>query len=373
MINPNKTKPTTSAGYSRSSRMPWLRLHITNLCNFNCPGCHVFKISKNNIVATNMPYIVAEEAIVNFTNLIKKYLPQTKEFHLSIYGGEPLLNRDALYKLLKKYQTDIKGLKIHWIVNTNGSLLNEEDLNNFALGEVDIHMSVDGKEKKHNKTRKDKQGRPTFKRVMAAIDLIKKRHYPLLQFDCVANPYELDLMNEVLEVAKAKKVNRIHFDLFYSPQYPKDFSCEQYAEKYAQIYEQGKANKISIFASPFSQIYSDLILQRANERPLTQRFPILEFFADGSFIFSELPLIKPFDKLTNLEKDETWKKRMECLVELGNEMNLKCRKCYLYPYCQGELCRIYRYHTLTKENEENVCAIARETATILKNNNFIPL
>lgn len=264
-------------------------------------------------------------------------------------------------------------MRIHWIVNTNGSLLNEEDLRNFALGEVDIHMSVDGKERKHDKTRKNKQGQPTFKKVMAEIDLIKKHRYPLLQFDCVANPYELASMNEVLEVAKAKKVNRIHFDLFYSPQYPQDFSCKQYAGKYAQMYLEGKANKISIFASPFSQIYSDLISQRAKEGLLTQRFPILEFFADGSFIFSELPIIKPFDKLANLAKDEIWMKRTVLLVGLENEMNLKCGKCYLYPYCQGELCRIYRYHTATKVNEENVCAIARSAAAILKNNNFISL
>jgi molybdenum cofactor biosynthesis enzyme MoaA len=59
-----------------NQRMPWLRLHITNLCNFNCPGCHVFKISENKVLATNMPFEVAEKGLINFAKLIKNIFPK---------------------------------------------------------------------------------------------------------------------------------------------------------------------------------------------------------------------------------------------------------------------------------------------------------
>jgi sulfatase maturation enzyme AslB (radical SAM superfamily) len=357
----------------KNARMPWLRLHITNLCNFNCPGCHVFKISNNRISATNMPYEVAERAITLFSKLMRSYLPHSIEFHLSIYGGEPLLNRPVLFQLLQKYGQKLDDLGIRWIVNTNGSLLNDEDLKNFRLGDVDIHMSIDGQREKHNKTRRDKLGRPTYHRVMAAVDLIKQRQYRWLQFDCVANPFELATVREPLEVAKERGVNRIHFDLFYSPQYPLNFLLDDYAREYAGIYLEAARSGISVFASPFSQIYADWINDRVSQRVLTSVFPVLEVFADGSFIFSELPLIKPFDKLDNFSSDAVWQKRVNALMELQTEVEQKCTGCFLLPHCHGEMRRIYRYHTLTKENEEVICEISQRVATILKNNHFIPL
>ena len=364
-----KQSPVSKA---RPGRMPWLRLHLTNLCNFNCPGCHVFKISPNTVPATNMPYAIAEKAIIYFVNQMKKYLPREKEFYLSIYGGEPLLNRLVLYKLLENYSSNFQGIKANWIVNTNGSLLNKEDLKFFIPPGVDIHLSVDGKEAKHNKTRIDKLGRKTFNRVMQAIDLIKENDYPNLQFDSVANPYELETMNEVIEVANDKGVRRIHFDLFYSPQYPQDFSLRDYSQKYAQAYNQGKERAISIFSTPFSQIYSNL-LQNVKISPISGAFPTLEFFADGSFIFGELPLIKPFDNLSNIEQDDVWNRRMKLLLEMEKENEMVCGQCYLLPYCKGSMRRIFHYHTLTRENEDNICDIARETVRIFQKNNFIPL
>ena len=356
----------------RHGRMPWLRLHLTNLCNFNCPGCHVFKISPNSVPATNMPYAIAEKAILFFVNLIKKHLPWEKEFYLSIYGGEPLLNRLVLYKLLEKYSSNFQGIKANWIVNTNGSLLNKEDLKLFISPGVDIHLSVDGKEAKHNKTRVDKLGRKTFSRVMEAVDLIKESNYPNLQFDSVANPFEIENMNEIVEVANEKGVRRIHFDLFYSPQYPQDFSLRDYSQKYAQAYFQGKEKAISIFSTPFSQIYSNL-LQKMEVGFVSTSFPALEVYADGSFIFGELPLIKPFDNLSNIEQDDVWNRRMKLLLGLVKENELKCGNCYLYPYCKGSMRRIFRYHTLTMKNEDNICDIVRETIRIFQKNNFTPL
>lgn len=370
MISMDQTKDSQAflanqSGGRSQRRIPWLRLHLTNLCNFNCPGCHVFKLSPNKIPATNMPYAVAEKAILEFISLMKRYLPNQKEFHLSIYGGEPLLNRPVIYQLFKKFGFYYAGIRIHWIVNTNGSLLNNEDLKHFIDCGVDIHMSIDGKKEKHNRTRKDKQGRVTFDRVMQALDIVKKKQYPYIQFDCVANPYEIDSMSDVLEVAEQKGVNRIHFDLYYSPDYPKDFNAEKYAHAYAQAYIEGKKKGISLFASPFSQT-AESYINRAGANPISRSFPTLEFYADGSFILGELPLIRPFDFIDHLGDDNIWAKRMNLLLELEKEIDGKCQSCFLKEYCQGGMRRIYRYHTVAKNNEDIICDIARKVI-----NNFI--
>jgi len=355
--------------------MPWFRLHLTNLCNFNCPGCHVFKISENKVPATNMPYEVAEKAVLFLIGTLKKYLPQARGFTMSIYGGEPLLNRPVLYKLLEKFGANYEGVNISWIVNTNGSLLNKEDLKRFLPCGADIHMSVDGKEEKHNKTRRDKLGRPTFNRVMAAIGLIKKNNYPFLQFDSVANPFELETMNEVLEVAADKGVSRIHCDPYYSPDYPNDFSVEKYSDKYSEAYIRGKELGINIFSTPFTQVYESVLYGGSNMSGMNSaaRFPIIEVFADGSFIFSELPLIRSFDSVINLSEESVWSRRMGELMALEKEKEIECGNCDLMPHCGGELRRVYRYHTITKRNEENICEIAWKAIKKLKQQDFIPM
>ncbi|MFH1182989.1 MAG: radical SAM protein [Candidatus Moraniibacteriota bacterium] len=370
MTNLNRTQPTANVGYSKGSRMPWLRLHITNLCNFNCPGCHVFKISENKVPATNMPYAVAEEAIKSFIGLLKKYLPSVKEFMMSIYGGEPLLNRQVLYKLLEKFGSNYNNIKINWVVNTNGSLLNEKDIEQFAPKNVDIHMSIDGNKDKHNQMRIDKQGKETYTRVMDAVKLLRKYDYPFLQFETVANPFEMDTLGEIIEVAEANKVSRVHFDLFYSPDYPQNFSVEEYGKKFAQVYLNGRDRGISVFASNFSYIYGDLI-SNFSANILTRRFPTLEVFADGTFIFSELPLVKPFGKLADLDYDDVWSRRMSLLLEFEKEINDKCGECYLYDYCHGEMRRLYRYHTGTIKNEDNVCVAVQAAIKELTEKNFL--
>lgn len=322
---------------------------------------------------TNMPYGIAEQAVLSFLGIIKKYLPKEQwQTRISIYGGEPLLNRPVLYRILEKFGRTYEGVGLNWIVNTNGSLLNKEDLEYFLPNKVDIHLSVDGKENKHNLARRDKRNGETFRRVMKAIELIEKNGYPYLQFDSVLNPLKTDSAIEILDLAKEKKVSRIHLDLFYSSKYPKDFSAEEYGRSYAQAYLEGRRRKISIYASNFSNLVYYNFWNDAPCRPPYQWFPSLEVFNEGNFIFSELPLIKPFDSLENLSKDEIWSRRINLLLELEKETKAKCKNCYLVNHCHGDMRRVFRYHTSTVDNEDNICKTARVAAAELLKNNFIP-
>lgn len=367
MAEPGLIKITDNSKKKSNNRRLWLRLHLTNLCNFNCPGCHVFKISPNNIPFDNMPYSVAEKAIDFHLNLMKKYLPPDKWItRISVYGGEPLLNRPVLYRILRKYGKTYQGIRLDWIVNTNGSLLNSEDLKVFAIADVDIHMSLDGKEQSHNQKRPDKLKKGTFERVIKAIELCKEMKYPYLQFDSVADPFNTKSIDELLEIASDYGINRIHLDLFYSPKYPENFSFEEYAEAYSEAYIKGEEKGISIFASPFSQIYSNF-LNKTFTRPFYLVFPSLQFFVDGSFIFGELPLCKPFDYLDSLVlfAEDIWDKRMDLLQKSEKEVGIKCKNCFLKESCQGGMRRIFRYHTLTAKGEKNICEITRRSIKLL--------
>lgn len=351
----------------------WFRLHITNLCNFDCPGCHVFKLSENNIQRTNMSLETAKKSIEFFVNLIKRHLPPEEHTtYLSIYGGEPLLNRPVLYEIIRYFGKNYRGVNLNWIINTNGSLLKEEDLKIFFEVQADLHISLDGEEESHNKKRIDKQKEKTFLRVINSIDLCKNTSYPFLQIDSVLNPDNVKASREVIKIAKNKGISRIHLDMFYSPHYKNNFSFKKYAKDYADCYIFGKNNQINIFASPFFQVYSNFINNNQIEFSCS-KFPAIEIFSNDNFIFGELPLLRPFGELNQIEDKLIWDLRGKLLLENKEEVEKKCQNCFLKNYCQGEMRRIYRYHTIKKVEEEKICQIARETARLLKQNNFIPL
>ncbi len=350
--------------------MNWLRLHITNLCNFDCPGCHVFKLSKNSVAETNMHLETAESSILFFIELLKKYkLEGGRDFYISIYGGEPLLNRQVLYSIIKKFGKEYENIKINWIVNTNGSLLSEEDLLIFKLAEVDIHISLDGLEESHNKKRVDKLQRGTFKRVVRAIDLIRKNNYPWLQIDTVFNHQNKDSIYQTFQLAQEKGIKRIHNDFFYSSSVKENFDYEDYAVGYAKTYLEGEKRGLSIFASPFSQILRN-ITYNFQAKSVVSRFPSLEVFADKSFTFGELPLVKPFGKINQLSQGRIWFDRSQRLLKFEKELAKDCFDCPLDLFCFGEMKRIYRYHTLTNKGEEKICQIARKAIEFLQSNNF---
>ena len=365
-----KDSRTSGSVLQKSRKILWLRLHITNLCNFDCPDCHVSKISPNNLPFDNMPFEIAESSIEYYISLIKRYLPiDNWQTRVSVYGGEPLLNRPVLYRLLKKFGKVYRGVRLHWIVNTNGSLINEEDLKNFILAEVDIHLSLEGNKESHDKKRIDKFGRGTFHRIVKSIDLCKKFGYPYLQIDSVADPFIPKITDEVFDIVKKYKIGRVHLDLFYSPAYPKEFPFEEYALDYSEAYIKGKLNNVNVFASPFSQIYAKYFDDIVQKQTFFY-FPSIEIFGDGSFIFPDLPLEKPFDNIINIEKNSIWDRRMELLSKDKQNNDKECKNCFLYPFCIGKMRRIYEYHTATSSKEDNICKISRKSMKLLKEKNY---
>ena len=156
--------------------MNWLRLHVSNLCNFKCPNCHVFELGENDLPNRVMSQEVFDKAVEVFIDSLLHL--NFKETMISIYGGETLANKKVIKEGLLKFGENYKGIKIHWVMNTNGSLLKEEDVLFFKKHKLEIHVSVDGKEEVHNLSRPTHQGKGTYHMVTPALELIKKHEAP---------------------------------------------------------------------------------------------------------------------------------------------------------------------------------------------------
>ena len=108
------------------------------------------------------------------------------------HGGETLMRPLSFYKrameLQKKYAN---GRTIDNCIQTNGTLLTDEWCRFFKENNWLVGVSIDGPQEFHDEYRKNKQGKPSFVKVMQGINLLKK-HGVEWNGMAVVNDYNAD-------------------------------------------------------------------------------------------------------------------------------------------------------------------------------------
>jgi uncharacterized protein len=90
---------------------------------------------------------------------------------LSFLGGEPLLNRAVVHAateaaVKRSLET---GVRVGFSITTNGTLIEEQDVEFFEHHSFAVTISVDGIGDDHDKIRPSKGGGRTFERIMERI------------------------------------------------------------------------------------------------------------------------------------------------------------------------------------------------------------
>ena len=125
-------------------------------------------------MSTGNNWCMSDEVLEEF---IKQYINEQKsrENVFSCQGGEPtLLGLDFFRKVVRLEKKYAKGKQIENDLQTNGTLLNDEWCRFLKRHKFLVGLSIDGPDELHDKHRRDKGGRPTFKKVMRAVKLLHK-------------------------------------------------------------------------------------------------------------------------------------------------------------------------------------------------------
>lgn len=144
------------------------------ICNLDCKYCYF--LSKERLYpdsAFRMPETLLEEYTRQYINA--QHVP---EVTFAWQGGEPTLMGLDFYRQAVAYQQKHKkpGMKIYNALQTNAVTLDDDWCAFFAENDFLLGVSLDGPQPLHDAYRVDKGGRPTFDKVMAGIDLLKKHH-----------------------------------------------------------------------------------------------------------------------------------------------------------------------------------------------------
>ena len=174
-------------------------------CNLACKYCYY--LEKNKLYPTAQRHLMSDEMLERFT---REYIEaQTmNQVLFTWHGGEPLLRSIDFYrKALSLQQKYAGGRRIDNVIQTNGTLLTDEWCEFFAQNHWLVGISIDGPQPDHDHYRLTAAGKPSWKKVMQGIKLLKK-HGVEWNAMAVVNAYNA---NHPLEFYRFFKENGCQF------------------------------------------------------------------------------------------------------------------------------------------------------------------
>lgn len=121
----------TPTGSSNSTIGTRIRLSLGKKCNFNCTYC-----------SQHMSTTFDTDNDIDILKLVLNILNNRDVFSVFFWGGEPLLYFDKLVKIFNTFSKFKKD--IHYLVITNGSLLNNTITEFFLKNNIQVFVSYDG-------------------------------------------------------------------------------------------------------------------------------------------------------------------------------------------------------------------------------------
>ena len=174
-------------------------------CNLACKYCYY--LEKNKLYPTAQRHLMSDEMLEQFT---REYIEaQTmNQVLFTWHGGEPLLRSIDFYRKALSLQQKYAGSRrIDNVIQTNGTLLTDEWCEFFAQNHWLVGISIDGQQPDHDHYRLTAAGKPSWKKVMQGIKLLKK-HGVEWNAMAVVNAYNV---NHPLEFYRFFKENGCQF------------------------------------------------------------------------------------------------------------------------------------------------------------------
>ncbi len=174
-----------------------ITLFLTHRCNLSCRMCGQWGESGVTRAASSSE-IRSELSGDALSTLIEEFAAFRP--NVTLFGGEPLLHPECV-PLIRR----IKERRMHCLLITNGSLLEQHAQAIVSARLDELNVSIDGSESLHDEIR----GLPgLFQTVMRGLRAVRERkadtaqRYPLVNLQCTISKYNYRHLGQLLEVAQ---------------------------------------------------------------------------------------------------------------------------------------------------------------------------
>lgn len=168
-----------------------ITLQVTQNCNFRCAYC-IYSEQKNPLQRKHSNKKMSWETARTGIDFLIAHSSAKDSVNIGFYGGEPLLEFQLVKKCIEYCNSITESKEITYSITTNGTLLNDEKIEFFAMYNVPLLISLDGPSQIHNKQRRYKSdGSGSFDTIWNNLMRIKEKYpeyYQSIRFNCVVNP-----------------------------------------------------------------------------------------------------------------------------------------------------------------------------------------
>lgn len=144
-----------------------ITISLTELCNLSCLYCYQNDFNSNSVISNEVI-----DCIINYINIVIEKSQKIQFLVINIIGGEPLIAYNELKYLLKSLRT-IENLKIKIIIDTNGTLLSDEILNDLINFDTIISITLTDKSD-HNEVRCFKNNKGSYDEILQNLKSLRE-------------------------------------------------------------------------------------------------------------------------------------------------------------------------------------------------------
>lgn len=328
--------------------MPPINIMIkpaSSLCNLRCKYCFYFDTADNRETASYG--IMTEDTLENVVKKAFEFADTT--ITIAFQGGEPTLAGLPFYKkfveLQKKYAKP--NIQINNAIQTNGININEEYAKFFYENKFLVGISLDGTKDCHDTFRVFPDGRGSYNKVMANIEILKK-HNVDFNILCVVNSITAKKIQSVYNFYKKNNFEYLQFIPCLQPfgsegeKMPFTLSAKDWGTFLCNLFDIWYRDFIAgsnVHIRQFEN-YIEMILgfppESCGMSGICSHQNIVE--ADGTVYPCDFYVLDRY-RLGNLNDEDfndIYKTRSEIqFIEDSRKINSKCMNCKFIGICRG--------------------------------------
>ena len=329
-------------------------LHLTDDCNLNCKYCYEKdKYKHRKLSFENIKLVIDRETQQN-----------SKFVGISFYGGEPLLEKDTIFKIVE-YTNKLKTkTKFAFGMTTNGVLLDDVFINFIKNNNfLTIGYSFDGKKETQNLNRLTINNKGTFEIVEKnAIKLLATFKNVVAMVVVTKNNINELTENVNYLINLGFKTINLQFDFFADWNDEDLITIKENYNKVADLYIEKIKNEENVNIIVFDEKIRTYIKEEYNCNDDCQLgiktinigvdgnfYPCMQFVGENNYLIGNCKEGLDIEKRNNLIKNS------------HKEMDI-CKECKIKRRCK-HLCCCKNYKTTNDINE--VSALTCETERIV--------
>lgn len=309
-------------------------LNTTNSCNLDCLYCSVKKDRK---YTKNLDLNVGKRAI----DLSLQYMQNpTIVFH----GSEPLENFETIKTLVLYGKQKAYKKEITFSLQTNLTLLKEDNFNFIKQNKIGISTSLDGPEKIHNITRSGKKETNSYQKTVEGIKRILDFQKGM-NVVCVITKYNVKNLSEISLQFEDMGISRVQFtpiipcsqDKYLLPTNQELFKA--YISLFDQTISRVKLGKQKINITNLTKYLNTMFANEfdaCRQCGASTNHPLLAIDTNGDVYPCDFFWGEKQTRMGNIMQDDFTKiiSSKDC-IRLRNINDTSCKDCEIKKICGG--------------------------------------